>query len=107
MTFILILTRFRIRHQRNGLKLCDGLVALAWIFFLSQSCMDTILDEKGWFEDKIDPEASRFGPEHGLATLSDTVVALKLIYVETSLYYVTTVYMVKLAMLLTYYEIIP
>ena len=60
----------------------------------------------GLYDGKIQEHATEFGPEHGLATYEDTVVALKLIYVEISFYY-TEMYCVKWAMIAFFYELFP
>jgi hypothetical protein len=52
------------------------------VFFLAQACMDIVLLKKGWFDGKIDSDASEFGPEHGLATLEDTIIVLKFVLIS-------------------------
>ena len=80
ITLTLCCIRFTIRYRRGrGLNICDIFVALGWIFYLAQGAMDTVLYEKGLFDNKLDPTRApnEYGPQNGLATFEDTVIILK------------------------------
>ena len=95
LTLSLVLLRLYLRQRLlSRFTYSDFFVILAWFSFALQTSMDTALYKLGLYENKISASAKRYGPEYGLATYDETVSALKIVYVETCLYY-TTFYLVK------------
>ena len=84
----------------------DLFVAIGWLFFASQTCMDTVLLSLGMFNDRIVPGSEKYGPEVGLATYSTTQTALKIVYVESSIYS-SIMYCIKWSMICFYHELFP
>jgi len=70
--------------------------------------MDTALLTLGMFSGKIVPGSEAYGDDSkdGLATYSKTELALKIVYVETSIYY-SLMYCIKWSMISFYFELFP
>ena len=75
--------------RRGRLIISDYLVVVAWIFFVTVAVLDTFLFKFGLFDGSVQAEVKKWGPSVGLATKKDTILALKLIFAETTLYYCT------------------
>jgi len=90
----------RLRRKTSSLfKISDILVIAAWLSFLVQASLDTVLWKIHYLE-----------PDNGVwqlnANSTTTALALKILFVEKLLYQ-NTMYCVKIAMLQVYYDFFP
>ena len=76
LALALTITRL-VFQRRHNWNVTDGFLIVAWLIFLVQACMDTVLYNFGRYEGKIEPLAQDFGPENGRVTQEETALTLK------------------------------